>query len=207
MLLNKNPFFQELSPKYTNHQVQLSHPHDHSPSTKKNAFVLAVPLSPLKSKHNEKNPVQNAVKKKLKHFVTFRSSKLAEQLLPVTKALANGSVKKAVTLLLNTSDTKIKENATKAIQYVIDRECYSFSDRDMNIQLQKTATSELENFDLQKIRRDFETHAPLLWACASQAETSTHRKTFNSVKVCAALCVLVQGRSRILNSLSSHSHV
>lgn len=85
----------------------------------------------------KKNPVQNAVKKKLKHFVTFRSSKLAEQLLPVTKALANGSVKKAVTLLLNTSDTKIKENATKAIQYVIDRECYSFSDRDMNIQLQK----------------------------------------------------------------------
>lgn len=116
----------------------------------------------------KKKTVQNAVKKKLKHFVTFRSSKLAEQLLPVTKALANGSVKKAVTLLLNTSDTKIKENATKAIQYVIDRECYSFSDRDMNIQLQKTATSELENFDLQKIQRDFETHAPLLWACASQ---------------------------------------
>lgn len=70
----------------------------------------------------------------------------------------------------------------------------------MNIQLQKkTATSELENFDLQK--RDFETHAPLLWACASQAATSKHRKTFNSVKVCASLCVLVQGRSRILNSL------
>lgn len=155
----------------------------------------------------KKKTVQNAVKKKLKHFVTFRSSKLAEQLLPVTKALANGSVKKAVTLLLNTSDTKIKENATKAIQYVKDTECYSFSDRDMNIQLQKTATSELENFDLQKIQRDFETHAPLLWACASLAETSTHRKTFNSVKVCAALCVLVQGRSRILNSLSSHSHV
>lgn len=61
-------------------------------------------------------------------------------LLPVTKALANGSIKKAVTLLLNSSDTTIKENATKAIQYVIDRECYSFSDRDMNIQLQKTAT-------------------------------------------------------------------
>lgn len=58
----------------------------------------------------------------------------------VTKALANGSIKKAVTLLLNSSDTTIKENATKAIQYVIDRECYSFSDRDMNIQLQKTAT-------------------------------------------------------------------
>lgn len=92
----------------------------------------------------KKKPVQNAVKKKLKHFVTFRSSKLAEQLLPVTKALANGSVKKAVTLLLNTSDTKIKENATKAIQYVIDRECYSFSDRDINIQLQKTGTRELE---------------------------------------------------------------
>lgn len=155
----------------------------------------------------KKKTVQNAVKKKLKHFVTFRSSKLAEQLLPVTKTLANGSVKKAVTLLLNTSDTKIKENATKAIQYVKDTECYSFSDRDMNIQLQKTATSELENFDLQTIQRDFETHAPLLWACASLAETSTHRKTFNSVKVCAALCVLVQGRLRILNSLSSHSHV
>lgn len=30
---------------------------------------------------------------------------------------------------------------------------------------------------------------------------SKHRKTFNSVKVCAALCVLVQGRSRIRNSL------
>lgn len=108
--------------------------------------------------------------KKLKHSVTFRSSKLAEQLLPVTKALANGSVKKAVTLLLNSSDTKIKENATKAIQYVIDRECYSFSDRDMNIQLKKTATSELENFDLQKIEQDFETHAPLLWACQSTAK-------------------------------------
>lgn len=126
----------------------------HSPSNKKDAFVLAIPLSPLKSKHNEKKPVQNAVKRKLKHFVTFRSSKLAEQLLPVKKALANGSVKKAVRLLLNSSDTKIKENATKAIQYVIDRECYSFSDRDRNIQLQKTATSELENFDLQKIQRD-----------------------------------------------------
>lgn len=173
----------------------------HSPSTKKDAFVLAVPLSQLKSKHYDKNPVQNAVKKKLKHFVAFRSSKLAEQLLPVTKALANGSVKKAVTLLLNFSDTKIKENATKAIQYIIDRECYSFSDRDMNIQLQKTATSELENFDLQKIERDFETHAPLLWACASQAATSNHRKTFNYVNVCAALCVLVQGRSRILHFL------
>lgn len=87
----------------------------------------------------KEKPVQNAVKKKLKHSVTFRSSKLAEQLLPVTKALANGSVKKAVTLLLNSSDTKIKENATKAIQYVIDRECYSFSDRDMNIQLKKNS--------------------------------------------------------------------
>lgn len=71
----------------------------------------------------------------------------------------------------------------------------------MNIQIQKTATSELENFDLQKIQREFETHAPLLWDCASQAATSTHRKTFNSVKGCAALCGLVQGRSRILNSL------
>lgn len=59
----------------------------------------------------------------------------------------------------------------------------------------------MENFDLQKIQRDFESHAPLLWACASQAATSKHRKTFNSVKVCAALCVLIQGRSRILNSL------
>lgn len=40
-----------------------------------------------------------------------------------------------------------------------------------------------------------------LWACASQAATSTHHNTFNSVKVCAALSVLFQGRSRILNSL------
>lgn len=59
----------------------------------------------------------------------------------------------------------------------------------------------MENFDLQKIQRDFETHAPLFWACASQAATSTYRKTFNCVKVCAALCVLIQGKSRILNSL------
>lgn len=29
MLLNKNPVFQDLLPKYTNKQVQLSHPQDH----------------------------------------------------------------------------------------------------------------------------------------------------------------------------------
>lgn len=143
MLLNKNLFFSGSLTKIHKPPSTVkpsTRSLFHSPSTKKEEFVLAVPLSPLKSKHNEKNPVQTVVKKKLKHFVAFRSSKLAEQLLPVTKALANGSIKKAVTLLLNSSDTTIKENTTKAIQYVIDRECYSFSDRDMNIQLQKTAT-------------------------------------------------------------------
>lgn len=51
----------------------------------------------------------------------------------VIKVLVNGSVKKVVILLLNIFDIKIKENVIKVIKYVIDRECYSFFDCDMNI--------------------------------------------------------------------------
>lgn len=173
-----------------------------SPTTKKETDSLAVPLSPLRSKqvHDKKN-VQISRKAKLKHTVSFRSSNLVEQLLPFTKALANGSIRKACALLLNSDDKAVKESAQKAFQIVVDRECSSFSKHDMDINLKKTETSDLETFDLKKLQQDFEIHAPFLWACASQAGTSQHSKSFDCVKVCAALCVLIQGRSRILNSL------
>lgn len=95
MLLNKNLFFSGSLTKIHKPPSTVkpsTRSLFHSPSTKKDEFVFAVPLSPLKSKHNEKNPVQTAVKKKLKHFVAFRSSKLAEQRCFQSQKLGHKSI-------------------------------------------------------------------------------------------------------------------
>lgn len=167
------------------------------PSTK-DTDSLAVPLSPLRCKKRELKTVQIS---KLKHTVSFRSAQLVKQLLPVTTALANGSIRKALTLLLNSSNATVKEKVKREIQNVINKECSTLSKCDLELQLQKTDTSDLESFDLKKIQEDFEIHAPFLWSFASQAATSKYTKTYDCVKVTSALCVLLQGRSRVLNSL------
>ncbi|XP_033731443.1 uncharacterized protein LOC117321072 [Pecten maximus] len=167
---------------------------------------LAVPFSPGPQSSNQQKRIKSSslsVKKTLKHTVSFRSSKLCEQMLPIVKSLANGSFKKALSLLVNSSDHATKENAKKAVKKLIEQECCVFSKQtnEFEVHLQKRETRDLENFNMKEIQKDFESHAPMLWACATQAATSGYSKTFDQVKVCAALCVLLQGRSKMLNSL------
>ena len=169
---------------------------------------LATPLLPasqVKStgKHHViKTPVTSS-KPQLKHMISFRSLKTSAQLLPVTKCIANGSVRKGVSLLLHvhSKDKTVKESAVKAIQQVVDEECTSLSKRNVDVDLRKTEIQELESFDLKKIQTDFQKHTPLLWAFATTAGTSKCKKAFDCAKVIAALCVLIQSRSRLLNVL------
>ena len=110
---------------------------------------LAVPLSPLRSKKTqEKKPLQIS---RTKHTVSFRSLKLADQLLPIVKALANGSIRKALTLLLNSPD--VKEDAKIEIRNVIDRECRNFCKHDVDIQLRKQTSMSWKALTLRKFSK------------------------------------------------------
>ncbi|XP_069103689.1 LOW QUALITY PROTEIN: uncharacterized protein [Argopecten irradians] len=175
-------------------------------STVNKDLDLAIPLSPTPSpfknnKLKQKKDESSGKKQKLKQTISFRSSKLCTLMHPVVKALANGSVRKALTLIFNSSDITTKESSKKNIKSIIEKECQIFSKQSMEINLQKRETEDLENFDVTKLQEDFKNHAPFLWSCATQAATSTYSNTYNQIKVCAALCVIMQGRSRFLNSL------
>ena len=159
------------------------------------AITPEAPLSPLPSLESLEKGDMNLTSKRT-DITTYGSMKMKAALGPVVKSLSHGSYRKAVRLLLTSSNDQVKKQAIKGIKDAVNLEINSLIKVNKTV-LAKGSEEDLTSFQLSDFSEPLK--RTIIWEVMSSAATKEKRKPVEEVKVSTAALILLNARSKFLS--------